>query len=50
MWKIMTIRRSYYEVEEILVWFKHPWDLSAACKLMETIGVQGANFHDYQET
>jgi hypothetical protein len=49
MWKIMTIRRSYYEIEEVLVWMKNPWDLSASCKLMEMMGIQSANFHNYSD-
>lgn len=47
MWKIMTVRINYYTTEEILVWFKGPWDLTAACKFMESMGVQSANFHTY---
>ncbi len=47
MWKIMTVRINYYTTEEILVWSKHPWDLNAACKLMELMGIQASCFHDY---
>jgi len=49
MWKIMTVRVNYYTNEETLVWFKDPWDLSAACKIMELMGVTAANFHEFHE-
>jgi hypothetical protein len=44
MWKIMTIRRSYYENEEILVWVRN---LEAVIDLLPLLGTDAATLRNY---
>ena len=46
MFYVMQIRRSWYEIEEVLVWLK---EKKAALEVLPLLNANACNFHPYVE-
>jgi len=46
MWKLLTVRRSYYQTDEYLVWVRSPQDI---LDLLPLLHAEAATCHTFKE-